>query len=359
MKISLNIKFIDGPFGGAMQFARSLKTHLEKNGFEITNTLIDDDIDLILHIAPFPFLEICSYTYIDAYLYKIKHPKTIITNRINNTDEGRKTYYLNKAFFDSIRYSDHLVFISQWIAEKFPTKKPCTIIPNGGDLILFNKIGKKFWKPGRKMSIVTHHWSANKNKGEDIYHSLDTLLSKSPYSDLFSFTYIGNISAETRATFKNTTFIAPLSGKALADELRHHDIYITAAKNEAAGMHHIEGALSGLPILFIRSGALPEYCKDYGIEFNLANLGEKLIEIRSNFYQFITSLESYKFTADNTNNLYLELFTDLLEAREKNSSKKEPSKMTIVTLAYFFIKNIILKSNRYIIAIQDRLRKIL
>ena len=32
-------------------------------------------------------------------------------------------------------------------------------------------------------------------------------------------------------------------------------------------MHHIEGALSGLPLIFRKSGALPEYCSDYGIEF--------------------------------------------------------------------------------------------
>ena len=33
-------------------------------------------------------------------------------------------------------------------------------------------------------------------------------------------------------------------------------------------MHHIEGALCGLPILFRNSGSLPEYCKKYGVSFD-------------------------------------------------------------------------------------------
>ena len=32
-------------------------------------------------------------------------------------------------------------------------------------------------------------------------------------------------------------------------------------------MHHIEGILCGLPIIYRESGALPEYCKKYGISF--------------------------------------------------------------------------------------------
>ena len=50
-------------------------------------------------------------------------------------------------------------------------------------------------------------------------------------------------------------------GKELANELRKHDIYITGSKNEPSGNHHMEGALCGLPILYVNSGALPEYCQ--------------------------------------------------------------------------------------------------
>ena len=38
------------------------------------------------------------------------------------------------------------------------------------------------------------------------------------------------------------------------NELKKHDIYITASENEPSGNHHMEGALCGLPILFKDSG---------------------------------------------------------------------------------------------------------
>ena len=41
----------------------------------------------------------------------------------------------------------------------------------------------------------------------------------------------------------------------LANELKKHDIYITASENEPSGNHHMEGALCGLPILYKDSGS--------------------------------------------------------------------------------------------------------
>ena len=41
----------------------------------------------------------------------------------------------------------------------------------------------------------------------------------------------------------------------------------------------MEGALCGLPILYVNSGALPEYCNNYGLEFTKNNLIEKIEQI--------------------------------------------------------------------------------
>ena len=121
------------------------------------------------------------------------------------------------------------------------------------------------------MKIVTHHWSSNPNKGAAIYSMLDKL---SINTDLFEFTYIGNYPKDIK--FQNTNCINPLSGVDLAKELSKHHIYITASKNEPSGNHHMEAALCGLPILYIDSGALPEYCSNYGVMFDESNIEEKL-----------------------------------------------------------------------------------
>lgn len=115
MKISLNVKFVDGPYGGAIKFARSLKSYLESKNWSVVNTLDDPDVDIILHIAPFPYQEICSYSFISAYLYKIKHPRTIIFERINECDERKNTHFMNNFLVEASRYSDYIIYIASWL----------------------------------------------------------------------------------------------------------------------------------------------------------------------------------------------------------------------------------------------------
>ena len=64
--------------------------------------------------------------------------------------------------------------------------------------------------------------------------------------------------------FKSSNYIEPLQGSDLADELKKRYIP-NSSINEPSGNHHIEGAQCGLPLLFINSGGVAEYCKDYGL----------------------------------------------------------------------------------------------
>lgn len=320
MKVSLNVKLLSGPYGGGMQFAHSLKKYLTDRDITVTTTLGEDDIDVILHIAPFPFQEINSYTYIDAYRYKLSHPKTKIIERINECDERKNTHFMNWFLIDASRYADHTVFIASWLkplleAQGLSKEVYSSVILNGADHSIFNSQNKTPWNSLKKMRIATHHWGANSMKGHDVYLKLDSLLSKKDFSDRFEFTFIGNIPKDVH--YQNTRIIPPLAGKALAEELRSHDIYITASRNEPAGMHHIEGALCGLPLLYIESGALPEYCSNYGIGFTENNLEEKILEIRDKYPAIIQKLAQYPYTSDFMNEQYYQLFNTL--AAQKHS----------------------------------------
>ena len=78
--------------------------------------------------------------------------------------------------------------------------------------------------------------------------------------------------------------LPPLSGlNLLATEIKKSHIYLTASINEPSGNHHIEGAQCGLPLLYIESGGIPEYCNGYGIEFNNENFIEKLSNMIDNY----------------------------------------------------------------------------
>ena len=61
----------------------------------------------------------------------------------------------------------------------------------------------------------------------------------------------------------------PISGNKLANELKKHDIYLTATQYEPGAMHYVEGLSCGLPVLYcINGGGAHEVCKMAGEEFH-------------------------------------------------------------------------------------------
>lgn len=333
MKISINSKFFQGPYGGGMQFANYFKGFLEGKGIKVVNNLKDHDIDVIFHVNPFSFLrKSASYSFLDAYAYKLEHPKTIIIQRINECDERKGTKYVNKLLIEASKYSDAIIFIASWLKpllEKagLNKEKKSTIILHGSDNRIFNTDNKEFWDKKRKMRIVTHHWGGHYLKGHDFYKRLDNLLNKKEFFDKFEFTYIGNYPKDL--IYKNTKIISPLAGKELVAELKKHDVYITASRNEPAGMHHVEGALCGLPLLYIDSGSLSEYCRDYGLEFDKDNFEKKLLEMYYNYDIYLEKIKRYDRTADKMSEKYLQFINETYKEKEKFEIK-DTSKIKIL-----------------------------
>ena len=60
----------------------------------------------------------------------------------------------------------------------------------------------------------------------------------------------------------------PTTGTELADLLRQCHLYVTASRWEPGGMHHVEGAQCGLPVLYHEDGGgIVEAASRYGIGF--------------------------------------------------------------------------------------------
>lgn len=327
MKLSINSKFLEGPYGGGMQFANFIREFLSNKGHTVINHLCDEDIDIILHVNPFPFLtpQASSYSFLEAYRYKLTHPHTIVIERINECDERKGTHYINNLLVKASNHSDFVVFIASWLKpllenKGLPPSKPNQVILNGADQHIFNTAGHNSWDGVSKLRVVTHHWSNNPKKGHDFYKKLDEILSGEKFNDLFEFTYIGKL--PEGINYKNTHVIAPLSGGELAEELKKHHVYLTATQNEPGGMHHIEGALCGLPLLYINSGALPEYCTGFGLEFNEKNFVETLLKMREQYNSWNERIKQYNNTAEKMATQYLETFEKLLQQKELYVFKK-------------------------------------
>ncbi len=326
MKVSIGYNDIEGPWGGGINFFRQLKNFLEKKNIDVVSNLIEDDIDIILLTEPRRFTESSSFSHIDIknYIDKVNR-NTLVVNRINECDERKDTRGLNKFLMNSSLVSDHTVFISNWLKDLFLdqgfSNMNYSVIHNGADEEIFYPINK-LEKTAEKFKIVTHHWGANANKGIAAYKTLDLLLENHNFKSEFEFTFIGNL--PKNIILKNTKVLKPMNNLEIASYLRNCHIYLTGSINEPAGMHHIEGALSGLPILYIESGGITEYCKNYGIQYTVDNLEEKLAEIKNKYKEYKKSLLNYEFTGNTMNQKYLDLFNNLIDDRSNllNSRKQ-------------------------------------
>ena len=314
MKISFNMDLNSASHGGGIGFANFLKSYLENTGIDVVNHLRDDDIDIIFHIN----ITYCAaYSFYAAYLYKLEHPTTVIAHRVNDSGMHRPHGLMARLMAACGRHSDYLIYISEWLKEvmhhKLYSERPYTVIHNGADEDVFNQNQRKRWEKKSRLKIVTHHWSSNFLKGHEIYQYLDELLGQESIRNKYEFIYIGNY--PQNIVYKNTTLVPPLTGKALADELKKHHVYITAARKEAAPMHPIEGALCGLPILYVDSGALPEYCRGFGIRFCKENLVEKMEQMYEHYDSYYDRMHNYAYTAGKMAGKYLNLFETLISQR--------------------------------------------
>ena len=137
----------------------------------------------------------------------------------------------------------------------------------------------------------------------------------------------------------------------MSNEIKKHHIYVTASINEPSGNHHIEAAQCGLPILYIESGGIPEYCKGFGMGFT-DDFEKKLELMIDNYEQYRAQMKDYPFNSKIMCKDYLGLFTDLIENNNYETGRPNTlfkliylTKQKFIKIArdqlYFKIKQII------------------
>jgi glycosyltransferase involved in cell wall biosynthesis len=319
MKIAVNYRVQDGPWGGGNRFVANLVTALEARGDTVTTALDGNNIDIILMVDPRWRNPATTFGPGEILRHLAwRNSDAIAVHRINECDERKGTRGMNDLLKRANYAADHTVFVAEWLRrdldvwQDMPAGRSSVIL-NGADPQTFYPHGHVPWDGRSPLRLVTHHWGANWMKGFDIYQRLDAMLAEPRWRDRIAFTYVGNLPEGFR--FANATHIPPLDGEALADALRSAHVYVTASINEPGSNHQNEGALCGLPVLFRESGALPEYCTGFGIGFVPDTFEAALKRMLSEYPQWRDRMPGYPHVASRTTERYIALFDDLLARR--------------------------------------------
>lgn len=319
MKVAINFRIQDGPWGGGNRFVASLVAALRAHGATVCHELHDRDIDLILLMDPRWRHPSVSFTPGAILRYLLANPDALVVHRINECDERKNTHNVNPLLRRANYCADHTVFVGSWL-QALPLWQDgpgarSSVITNGADASVFNAGGWQPWSREGPLRLVTHHWGGNWMKGFDIYQRLDAMMGEPEWRGRIELTYIGNL--PPGFAFRNARYVAPLDGEVLAAELRSHHAYVTASINEPGGNHQNEGALCGLPLLYRRSGCLPEYCAGFGVSFDEADFEPALGQLMARYEELVAVMPDYPHTAARTCARYLALFDELLESRQQ------------------------------------------
>lgn len=267
--VAINFKAVAGPWGGASVFISQLQQALERSGMRVCFDL-KGQVDLIFMIDPREDLQRTAFGLKEIIRYKKVNPQVKIVHRINECDQRKDTDFMDEILRQGNAVADYTVFISQWLRKYFSERwfdsnRPHDVIYNGADQGHFYPMGAARWSRERPMRFVTHHWSDNPLKGFPTYQHLDNLIADGTIKNA-ELWVIGRWPKDI--SWKNARTFPPTSGKKLGDLLRQCHAYITASVWEPCGMHHVEGAQCGLPLLsHANGGGIVEAAQKYGILF--------------------------------------------------------------------------------------------
>ena len=273
-RIAFNMRPARGPWGGSSPFVVQLKRYLEKRGYRVSFDL-KKKVDVIVLIDPRHDLQFKSFGMEEIRAYKKINPKVKVLHRINECDQRKNSSFMDELLKNANEIADHTVFIANWLQDYhserwFNRDNSHSVIYNGADPKVFHPIGSAIYDHRENFRLVTHHWSDNWLKGFDEYHKIDQAISSGELKGV-ELCIVGRWPSEIK--WESARLFAPTQGKKLADILRSCHAYVTASRWEPCGMHHVEGAQCGLPLLYHKDGGgIVEAGERYGMSFGDDNM---------------------------------------------------------------------------------------
>lgn len=285
--VAFNMRPTSGPWGGSSPFVEQLAAYLRNRGYQVIFDL-NDNVDVAVLIDPRQEAANRVFSVDDVSHLRASQPRLRVLHRVNECDQRKGTDFMDRLLAEANVIADYTVFIAEWLrdyhAERwFDVTHPHSVIYNGADPRIFHPVDSARWDGVQPLRIVTHHWSDNPLKGFAEYEALDAAIAEGEVDNMELY-IVGRWPDSIHWRAAKT--VAPLHGYKLAQILKSCHIYITASRWEPCGMHHVEGAQCGLPLLYHKDGGgIVEAGRRYGIEFGDDIVGS-LNQIKTRYNEF-------------------------------------------------------------------------
>jgi glycosyltransferase involved in cell wall biosynthesis len=267
--VAINRRPVHSPWGGGNQWLDQIVRFLRYHGYSVRFTL-DETVDCVLLIDPRPG-PTASFDIPAIERLKAARPQLAVIHRVNDNDQHRGSDFRDALQARAAGVTDHTVFLSQWLcdyeAERwFDRRRPHSVILNGADPRHFHPMGASPWTRATPLRLATHHWSKEWNKGFRVYAEIDRMIADGALPGV-ELRVAGRWPDEIAWRTAQTS--PPLGQPELGAWLRQCHVYVTASQWESGGMHFIEGAQCGLPVLFhVNGGGVVELATRFGIAFD-------------------------------------------------------------------------------------------
>lgn len=258
MVISLWHEFYRPPYGGGNQFMLAIKDAFERRGHLVVCNVISPQVDI--HLCNSAWFDIdvferSSRKYAVKMIHRIDGPVSLY--RGEGMAEDTKIHDINKKFASATVYQ------SRYCMEKsmelgLRAIRP-TVIGNSVNASIFHDRGRLPFSKDRKTKIISSAWSDNPLKGGPLYKWLDSHLDWERYE----YTFVGRV----QQSFDNIKHIPPLPSEELAEQLRQHDIFLSASQHEPCSNALMEALSCGLPAVYRNTGGNPELVGKGGLPF--------------------------------------------------------------------------------------------
>jgi len=266
--LALFHEFAPAPTGGGHQFLRALVSELERRGVAV-------ELNRISRATPACLFN--SFNFDFRRLRRFARPDCRMVHRLDGPigvyrgfDDGTDARIAQV----NGELADATVVQSQFSLEAhrelgIDLREP-VVIANAVDPAIFDPPAARDPLDARKARLVAVSWSDNPNKGAEVFAWLDENLDWERYE----MSFVGR----SPAAFLRIRVRGPVPSRELANELRRHDVYVAASRNDPCSNALLEALACGLPAVYLASGGHPELVGDGGLPFVSAEEVPEVLE---------------------------------------------------------------------------------